>query len=293
MMEPVALIESRHPDKSAEAAFESLIGIDEQKEELTATLSFLFDKERIVKWQKIHHAEDLAFVERIVSEMPLVILSGDVGCGKSALANAVGTPVAKILNRRITCFETPSDVRGGGRVGELSARVASAFQQAKAKLRGNECGLLIIDEADDLATSRSQNQAHHEDRAGLNVLVKQIDSISREKVNLVVLLITNRLAVLDPAIIRRASLSLVFKRPNDEDRRKVFEYLFKGTKLGNKELDKLVQVSRRDAVPFTYSDLINRVAKQTVFKAVRLDIPFSPAIYMEVLKDAIPSPLAE
>ena len=153
--------------------------------------------------------------------------------------------------------------------------------------------MLIIDEADDLATSRSQNQAHHEDRAGLNVLVKQIDSISRDKVNLVVLLITNRVTVLDPAIMRRASLNLTFKRPNDEDRRKVFEYLFKGTKLGNKELDQLVKASRRETVPFSYSDLINRVAKQTVFKAVHLDKPFSPAIYLEVLRDVISSPLVE
>jgi AAA+ superfamily predicted ATPase len=293
MMETVALIESKHPNENAEAVFESLIGIDKQKNELTATLSFLFDKDRIVNWQKIHHGEGLPFLERIVSEMPLVILSGEVGCGKSALANTVGTPVAKRLDSRLTCFETPSDVRGGGRVGELSARVTSSFQQAKTKLRPKECGLLIIDEADDLATSRSQHQAHHEDRAGLNVLVKQIDSISKEKVNLVVLLITNRLAVLDPAIIRRASLSLVFKRPNDEARRKVFEYLFKGTSLENKERDKLVEVSRRDTVQFSYSDLINRVAKQAVFKAVLSNAPFSPAIYLEVLKGAIPSPLAE
>jgi len=293
MTESVVLIETKHPDRKVEEIFDSLIGIDKQKDDLVSTISFLFDKERIVKWQKKHHRAGLAFIERVVAEMPLVILSGEVGCGKSALANSVGTPVAKQLKKRLTCFETPSDVRGSGRVGELSARVTSAFQQAKAKVKGDELGLLIIDEADDLATSRSQNQAHHEDRAGLNVLVKQIDSISREKANLVVLLITNRLAVLDPAIIRRASLSLVFKRPNDEDRRRVFEYLFKGTILDNKELAKLVDVSRRDTVPFSYSDLINRVAKQTVFRAVRLDIPFSPAIYMEVLKDAIPSPLAE
>jgi len=293
MNDSVTLIEKKHPDKKAEEIFDSLIGIDKQKDELVSTLTSLFDKERIVKWQKQHHREGLAFVERVIAEMPLVILAGEVGCGKSALANSVGSPVAKQLKKRLTSFETPSDVRGSGRVGELSARVTSAFQQAKAKVRGDELGLLIIDEADDLATSRSQNQAHHEDRAGLNVLVKQIDSISREKVNLVVLLITNRVSVLDPAVMRRASLNLTFKRPNDEERRKVFEYLFRGTKLGNKELDKLVEASRRVAVPFSYSDLINRIAKQAVFKAVYLDKPFNPSIYLEVLKDVLPSPLVE
>jgi SpoVK/Ycf46/Vps4 family AAA+-type ATPase len=292
-MEPLALFEKKHPDKELEEVFESLIGIDKQKDELVTTLTFLFDRERITKWQKEHHRNGLRFLERVVSEMPLVILSGEVGCGKSALANSVGTPVAKRLDKRLTCFETPSDVRGSGRVGELSARITSAFQQVKARIKGDECGLLIIDEADDLATNRSQNQAHHEDRAGLNVLVKQIDSISREKVNLVVLLITNRITVLDPAIMRRASLHLTFRRPNDEDRKNVFQYLFEATKTSEKELNKLVEASKGHPVPFSYSDLINRVAKQAVFRAVELNKPFTPAIYLEVLKDIHPSPLVE
>ncbi|MBI1805089.1 MAG: ATP-binding protein [Ignavibacteriae bacterium] len=293
MSEALTLLERKHPDKASEVIFESLIGIDQQKDELVSTILFLFDKDRIKKWQHKHHRDGLVFVERVVAETPLVILSGEVGCGKSALANSVGTPVAKELKKRLTCFETPSDVRGGGRVGELSARVTSAFQQVTARIKGDDLGLLIIDEADDLATSRSQNQAHHEDRAGLNVLVKQIDAIARVKVNLVVILITNRVSVLDPAIIRRASVHLTFKRPNDQERRKVFEYLFTGTKLRDNEIEKLVEESRREPVPFSYSDLINRVAKQAVFRAVHFDKSFSPTIYLEVLKDVIPSPLIE
>ena len=292
-MEPITLIESKHPDRKAEEIFNGLIGIDKQKEELTATLFLLFDKERIAKWQRTHHGGGLAFLDRVLSEMPLVILSGEVGCGKSALANSVGTPVAKKLESRVMCFETPSDIRGSGRVGELSARVTSAFQQVKARIKSNECGLLIIDEADDLATSRSQNQAHHEDRAGLNVLVKQIDSINRDKVNLVVILVTNRINVIDPAILRRASLHLTFTRPNDEDRSKVFQYIFRETEVSEKEIEKLVVASRQKKVPFTYSDLINRIAKQALLRAVHLDKPFNAAIYLEVLKESSPSPLIE
>ena len=293
MNDAVQLLETRHPDKKAEAVFESLIGIDRQKKELVATISFLFDKERIAKWLKAHHHEGLSFVDRVVSEMPLVVLSGDVGCGKSALANSVGTPIAKELKKRLICFETPSDVRGSGRVGELSARVTSAFQQAKARVKSDGLGLLIIDEADDLATSRSQNQAHHEDRAGLNVLVKQIDSINREKANLAVILITNRVGVLDPAVLRRASLHLSFQRPNDEERKKVFQYLFSETKIAEKDIDKLIAESNRENPPFSYSDLINRIAKQAVFRAVQQNRPFSPTVYIEVLKESTPSPIVE
>lgn len=293
MNDVVGLIETKHPDKRAEEIFENLIGIEKQKKELVATVTFLFDKERIAKWSRRHHRGGLPFVDQVIADTPLVILSGEVGCGKSALAHSVGTPIAKELKKRLTCFETPSDIRGGGRVGELSARVTSAFQQSKARIRGDELGLLIIDEADDLATSRSQNQAHHEDRAGLNVLVKQIDSISSDKINLVVFLITNRVTVLDPAVMRRASLHLTFRRPNKMERGKVFEYLFRGIELSEKDLEKLVDASEKGATPFSYSDLINRVAKQAVFKAVELDKPFSPEVYSNVLKETQPSPLME
>ena len=293
MSETVQLLETKHPDRNAEVVFDNLVGIDQQKHELVSTVIFLFDKGKISKWMKKHHSKGLSFIDQVVTETPLIILSGEVGCGKSALANSVGTPVAKELNRRLTCFETPSDVRGSGRVGELSMRVTSAFQQVIARLQGNDLGLLIIDEADDLATSRSQNQAHHEDRAGLNVLVKQIDSVTRSKANLAVILITNRVSVLDPAVMRRASLHLTFKRPNDVDRRKVFEYIFRNTKVGDKDLDKLVEASRRESISFSYSDLINRVAKQAVFRAVHSDRPFSPSVYLDVLKESVPSPLME
>ncbi len=235
--------------------------------------------------------------ERFGLQYPLIMyrlaIPAKVGCGKSALANCVRTPVAKLLNKRLTSFETPSDVRGSGRVGELSARVTSAFQQATARVKGDDFGLLIINEADDLATRRSQNQAHHEDRAGLNVLVKQIDSISREKANLVVILITNRIKVLDPAIMRRASVHLTFKRPGDAERKKVFEYLFRGTKITEEEIDKLVEKSRRGKVAFSYSDLINRIAKQAVIRAVYRNIPFNSSVYLEILKESNPSPLID
>jgi len=75
-------------------------------------------------------------------------------------------------------------------------------------------GILVLDEADDLATRRGQMQAHHEDRAGVNVLIKQIDQLSKAKAPITVIIITNRADVLDPAVVRRAALRLDFHRPD-------------------------------------------------------------------------------
>ncbi len=193
------LSEVRHPNPFAQHNYDNLIAIDEQKSVLLNTLHLFFDTDRVSKWHKKHHHSKLVFFENIVSGTPLIILEGDVGCGKTALAHTIATPLGKLIDKRVLCFETPSNIRGVGRVGEISNRITEAFTQAKGKVKGNDIGILIIDEADDLATDREQNQAHHEDRAGLNVLIKQIDSVGREKSNLSIILITNRLKALDPA----------------------------------------------------------------------------------------------
>lgn len=282
--------ETPHPNKHAGASFENLIAIEQQKDDLLNTLHLLFDKDNIEKWHKKHHHLKLSFLSKVTDGLPLVILAGDVGCGKTALANAIATPLGKKLDKRILCFETPSNIRGAGRVGEISNRITEAFSHVKARLGKSDFGILIIDEADDLATSREQNQAHHEDRAGLNVLIKQIDLVAREEVNLAVILITNRVNVLDPAVIRRATQTITFERPDKHGRKKVFKHLFEGVDLKEKEIVELVDATEREDVLYSFSDLIQKVGKQAVVKAIQRDVPFSKEIYLEVLDTVTPSP---
>ena len=58
---------------------------------------------------------------------PLIILSGEVGCGKTELANSIASPLAKKLDIIIKTYETPSNIRGSGRVGEISSRITGNF----------------------------------------------------------------------------------------------------------------------------------------------------------------------
>lgn len=285
------LIESKHPNDAAKYSYDNLVAIEGQKAALLGMLRFFFDTGLVGKWHKKHHHSKLKFLDNIISGTPLIILAGDVGCGKTALANCIATPLAKLLDRRVFCFETPSNIRGAGRVGEISNRITEAFTQAKAKVKGDNIGILIIDEADDLATDREQNQAHHEDRAGLNVLVKQIDSVSREKTNLAVLLVTNRLKVLDPAIIRRATQIITFTRPDAIGRKQVFQFLLSGADLPEKDIDELVKASERKDRRYSFSDLIQKVGRQAILKAIEEDRPFDNKILLEVLEVVEPSPL--
>lgn len=287
----VKLQEHKHPNQSGEAAYNDLIAIDRQKEMLLLTLELFFNKAKVEQWQKKHHPNGLEFFQNLSGGTPLIILSGDVGCGKTALAHSIASPLAKRLDKRIMVYETPSNIRGAGRVGEISNRITDAFEQVKSKIKVGQLGLLIIDEADDLATDRDQNQAHHEDRAGLNVLIKQIDLIGRENRELGVILITNRLKVLDPAIIRRATQVIEFGRPDESSRKLVFERLFKGSSLTEKDYQELVEASGHPDTPYSFSDLIQKAGKQSLYYAVQNNLPFGKEVYLKAIKETKPSPI--
>lgn len=292
-MSELHLLETPHPDKSAEAAFDALVGIDEQKQILLDELIALLDPERLAAWERKHHAKGLALVRRWKHSTPLVLLSGEVGCGKTALANAVGSPLARALGRRIISLETPSDLRGWGHVGEMSARITDAFAQARRKAKDIGAGLLLIDEADDIATARAQNQAHHEDRAGLNVLIKQIDQLARAKEPLVTILITNRHSVLDPAVRRRTALHLTFSRPDAKARAAVFSSILDGVKGVDARMKELIKASTNAETPYSFSDLVDRLARALLREAQRRDVAVSVDLVIECLATLEPSPLME
>lgn len=290
-MSVVQLHETKHPDRLAQECFRSLIGIDEQKNDLLEHLTLIFDRKRIDQWLKRHHKHGLPLIERLKHGSPLVILAGEVGCGKTALATSIASPVAEALEAHVVTFETPSDIRGNGLVGDLSARVTSAFEQARSAVTGNKRGMLVIDEGDDLGTTRSQLQAHHEDRAGLNVLIKQIDRMGKDPAPLAVILITNRLKALDPALVRRAHV-IHFTRPDSATRRLVLEELLSGTHLNNGDLDRLVAATERP-IPFSYSDLVHRIAEPAVRLALRENKPLTADLVIRVARDVQPTPLIE
>jgi SpoVK/Ycf46/Vps4 family AAA+-type ATPase len=277
-----------HPNKDAQTQFASLIGLESQKEAVITVLITLLAPKKTNAWLKKHHQDDVPFLKMALAGAPLIVLSGDVGCGKTALALSVATAVSREIDDKILAMETPSDIRGTGLVGDLSARIVAAFEEARHAAR-KQATVLIIDESDDLATSREQNQAHHEDRAGVNVLLKQLDQISRESLPLAVIMITNRLSALDPAVQRRAALVQRFGRPNDEARRGLLEWMLEGTDAKKAEIDNLV--ARTNVKPgYTYSDLRNRAGGYAVRLALRMDEPYSVRLLAKAIDETKPSP---
>lgn len=266
------LFESRttFPDIDAKSRFDKLIGLDAHKERLTKMLSLLVHPESLQLWAKKHHPDAGVVLDSILRRPPLVILAGDVGSGKSELAETIGDAVARQARIDVTLLPLSLSTRGQGRVGEMTQLLSSAFDytiQEASKLRdqsGRSRGaiLLLIDEADALAQSREASQMHHEDRAGVNSLIRGISRIGNEKLPAAVIMCTNRPGALDPAVSRRAADILSFVRPDNAQRLAVLKTPLIQLGFSAAEIAKIVEAtgkSNERPYGFTFSDLMQRL----------------------------------
>lgn len=272
--------------------YNSLIAIDTQKALLMSNLQLIMQRTEIMKWQDEFHPGKLSFLNTNFKLSPLILLSGDVGCGKTELANCIGSPLAEKLNvDSIKVYEMPSDVRGTGHVGELSARIKEVFDQVIADVNEDEAAILIIDEADALANSREADQQHHEDRAGVNTLIKELDRIEKLNKRIAVLFITNRSAAMDPAILRRVAVEIQFQRPGEAETEEVIRYLLQDIPHEEEQIQILVKECLKKSTSFTFSDLFKKIAHQSVIKAFEAQIPLNFSIVLDTIQRTKPSPI--
>lgn len=258
-----------YPDFEPQERLARLVGLDDQKLRLAKILGLLVNSEGLEEWaRRFHSGEARPLLDAILRRPPLVILAGDVGSGKTELAETIGDAVARQEGIDITLFPLSLATRGQGRVGEMTQLLSAAFEhtvQAASQLKGTKKAkgaiILLVDEADALAQSRESAQMHHEDRAGVNAFIRGIDRLANLRVPAAVIMCTNRLSALDPAVRRRAADIMAFERPSDEQRRHVFETRLAPLGLNAKQVAALVSATgpAPGRLGFTFSDLMQRL----------------------------------
>jgi len=95
-------------------------------------LELLLYPERLLKWSRKHHGAELRACQFMARRAPLILLEGDVGCGKTALAETVGDRWPSGTGARST-FSSEHQVRGTGMVGEMTDLIVQAFSLAEAR----------------------------------------------------------------------------------------------------------------------------------------------------------------
>jgi len=290
-----------YPDFEPQARLAQLVGLDEQKSRLAKILGLLVNPSGLADWAKRHHPGAQALLETVLRRPPLVVLAGDVGSGKTELAETIGDAVAREEKIDITLLPLSLSTRGQGRVGEMTQLLSAAFdytvteatrlKSASGKARG--AVILLVDEADALAQSREAAQMHHEDRAGVNAFIRGIDRLANAKLPAAVIMCTNRLSSLDPAVRRRAADVLSFSRPSDEQRRFVLSNRLEPLGLGRSHIDYLVAATgpQRGSQDygFTFSDLTQRLLPTIVLDAYP-SRPVDGARAVEIARAMAPTP---
>ncbi len=288
------------PDQGAHRRFARLVGIDDAKTRLTKLLGVLVNPAGIQSWLERYHRGAKMMLDLVERRPPLVVLAGDVGTGKTELAETVGDAVARQEDIEITLFPLSLATRGSGRVGEMTKLISAAFDETvtsakRLKRENGKAGggvILLVDEADALTQTRETSQMHHEDRAGVNAFIRGVDRLAEQRLPAVVILCTNRLGVIDPAVQRRAAEIFVFTRPNDTQRRAVLEEPLAEAKFSKTEIDKIVELtgpSREQQYGYTYSDLTQRLLPTLVLDAY----PSAPVTFQRavaLLKHMRPTP---
>jgi AAA+ superfamily predicted ATPase len=289
-----------YPDSDYQQRLSQLVGLDEHKERIAKIIGTAINPQGLNSWVKKFHPHAYQLGKIILNRPPLVIFSGDVGSGKTELAESIGDAVARQENIDITLFPLSLSTRGQGRVGEMTQLISAAFEHtvlAAEKLKrssGKALGgiILLVDEADAITQSRENSQMHHEDRAGVNAFIRGIDRLSNSCLPASVIMCTNRLNALDPAVKRRAADILIFTRPNDQQREFIITNSFQSLGFSKSQINTIVKatgVQKNREYGFTFSDLNHRLLPAIILDAYP-NQAICPERALEIAVSIIPTP---
>lgn len=287
------------PDPSARRRFAGLVGLDATKERLVKEAMMRLQPSSLEQWSQANHGCVIPAVQYFGRRPPLFVLAGDVGTGKSELAKTFGDEVARKSSTTVFLHSLSLNARGSGAVGEMTRLISGAINVVKSEARELSEGqsaaaghILLIDEADALAQSRESAQMHHEDRAGVNALIRGIDDLAEGRRPVLIVMCTNRLSALDPAVLRRSAATFRFSRPNPEQRKAVLRNALPDGILSDAELGRVVELTgptRERAIGFSFSDLTQRLIPSAVLAAYP-GKPISGTLLAELAREIEPTP---
>jgi AAA+ superfamily predicted ATPase len=281
------------PNPGAQTRLAALVGLDETRDRLVADAVVLLDPTFINDWSSRVHGDVIPAVGALLDRTPLFIFAGDVGVGKTELAEVLGQAISDEADADVTLYPLSLTARGRGAVGEMTTLLTRAFERVsrdfararRADGKASAMGVLLIDEADALAQSRELAQMHHEDRAGVNALLRGIDGMRTDRLPVLTILCTNRLDAIDPAVRRRAAAIEMFERPDHAQRAALLARLLAGTKLQPDDIDELAEATGGTSdrnYGYTNSDLRQRLVPEIALSAYRRAVAVDKQTALEV-----------
>lgn len=202
--------EEKNKQEKPNLSFRDVAGLEEVKEELSEIVSFFND------YEKFH---------KMGAKIPGgVLFHGPPGTGKTLLAKSVaGEAKSNFIYASGSEFVEKY-------VGIGAKRVRSLFERAKK----DSPTIIFIDEIDAIGTRRNSDNNNEKDQT-LNQLLIEMDGFGKDE-NVVVIGATNRLDLLDEALLRpgRFDRHIYVGNPNSHSREKIFDIHTKDKPLDTK-----------------------------------------------------------
>ncbi|SNY39647.1 ATP-dependent metalloprotease FtsH [Orenia metallireducens] len=187
-------ISNKDDNKVPKVDFADIGGQDSAKNELLEALEFVKSKEEIKKLG--------------IRPLKGLMLSGPPGTGKTLMAKAAANYIDSIF------ISTSGSEFIEMYAGVGAKRVRKLFKDArdKAKKADKNNAIIFIDEIDVLGGKRGSNSSHMEYDQTLNQLLVELDGISvDDQVNVLVVGATNRIDILDEALLRPGRFDRIVK----------------------------------------------------------------------------------
>lgn len=279
------------PEAELHARTESLVGFDSRYTAVYNQLRLVLESSKLAEWSRKHHGSELPVCSRLADRHPLFIFAGDVGTGKTVTAEGIADRISRDLRKEARLLKLSARIRGKGRHGEMGVLVGKSFERIAEEAGKKRFAFLLIDEADAIASTRSTAQMHQEEKSGVNYLIQKLDDIRAFEGRVVVFLCTNRLKVLDPAIVRRAVLILKFERPNDTERETLIRQDLDGVVLSDDDVACLVEATGPKAGQpgMSFADMRLRWLPEAIGRAFP-DNPLTADVLRDAAEATSPSP---
>lgn len=229
--------------------FEDVAGLTEEKEDLSEIVDFLKDP---VKYTKLG------------ARIPKgILLEGQPGTGKTLLAKAVAGEAA------VPFFSISGSDFVEMFVGVGASRVRDLFAEAKK----NAPCIVFIDEIDAVARRRGTGMGggHDEREQTLNQMLVEMDGFGTNE-GIIVIAATNRVDILDPAILRpgRFDRKITVALPDVRGREDILKVHAKNKPIGS---DVNLKDAARTTSGFSGADLENML-NEAAIRAAREDRAF-------------------
>ena len=281
------------PCNRLDSMAKSLVGFQTHYERIHKYLLLTLSPDDLRRWSRKHYGKILPICGLIAQKYPLFIFSGDVGTGKTVTAQCLADQLTRNLKKEGFLLQLSTRVRGSGLHGQMSQLIQNAFQELMKQAGKKRLAFLLIDEADAIASLRSTEQMHQEEKAAVNTLIQKLDEVRQSDGRAIIFLCTNRANVIDQAIYRRSALHVVFERPSQEECFELLTRDLEGTGLSAGELLELASLisanGHHGKLGYTFSDIRLRLLPEALVSV----FPYEPLTFDVLRQTAMstkPSP---